>query len=125
MHLRKTIPSALLVLALTLGGCPCNKLGKLVETIKVVGKVPQGAEEYTPAYGGGCSPRHKSKYSFALDTEYGRKSISVGDGSLFWYTPKEDARALVTDGDSVEVRVWKASLNKKVWPVYADWIQVK
>ncbi len=120
---------AALVATLLVGGCDATEKG---ETVKLEGIVT--GERYMPASEGWG--RTDSRYSFAIDTKYGRKAIEVEDCELGrgrspiipekdLLITKESIDALVTTGTKVLIqKIPKSKLEQQHYWSYACDIKV-
>ena len=127
--LYKALNMGIMSSALILGGCSRQACTNKPREQANVEEVKKGyfwmkghvfSERYMPASGSSFnSPDIKSRYSFSVDTEYGRKGIQVYDSN---FVNKETIDSLVESGTIVEIKVGNSDDN--VYRVFAHDVKV-
>ena len=80
------------------------------------------SERYMPASGSSFNaPDIQSRYSFSMNTEFGRKAVQVESTSEI---TKESIDALVEPGTKVEIEIERGKKDQQVYIVPADKIKV-
>lgn len=105
---------------LILGGCADDKSPHMEEYMSLQGTV--FSERYMPASAGGfANPSKESRYSFSLDTKYGRKVFQVESTKNIG---KESVDALIEPGTKVEIKIKKTSIDQQVYIINGDNIKI-
>jgi hypothetical protein len=117
--LYKAIGVGLLSVPLLLGGCKKEATPEQ-EYMKLQGTA--FSERYMPASGSSFNaPDIQSRYSFSMDTEFGRKAVQVESTREI---TKESIDALVEPGTKVEIELEQDKKDQQVYRVPADKIRV-
>ena len=113
---RKNLAKLALIGSMALSFSRCEEKPK--EYVNLQGTV--FSERYMPASAGFVNM--KSRYSFSIDTEYGRKAIQVRSIRAI---NKESIDALIEKGTKVEIQnIMKNNLDKQVYYIKVNRIKV-
>jgi len=79
-------------------------------------------ERYMPATSGrGCSSGRSSRYSFSMDTESGRKSVSIERCGCI---KNESLDAMINQGTKVQIGIYKNEKNNQNYEISSKRIKV-
>ena len=110
MGIKKTLSSIVLAGALAFGNVGCdNKKTETLVKVDITGEVLN--ENYREGFSS-FSEATMSKYSFTLETEYGRKTIEIVDGDG---RRKESVDSFINIGDRLKISVPENEVASNSW----------